>query len=44
MGKALLGKKVGEVAHVQVNDTVGYDVRIVKFENTVDDGDKIRSF
>lgn len=45
MGKALLGKKVGDIAHVQVNDNVGYDVRVVKFENTVDDGsDKIRSF
>lgn len=45
LGKALLGKKAGELAHVQVNDTVGYDVRIVKFENTVDDGsDKLRSF
>lgn len=44
LGKALLGKKVGDVAHVQVNDTVGYDVKIVKIENTDDDGDKIRSF
>ena len=44
LGKALLGRKVGETAHVQVSDTVGYDVRIVKIENTVDDGDKIRSF
>ncbi|MCM1045326.1 MAG: transcription elongation factor GreA [Candidatus Gastranaerophilales bacterium] len=45
MGKALLGKKAGDIAHVQVNDNVGYDVRIVKIENTVDDGsDKIRSF
>lgn len=45
LGKALLGKKVGETAHVQVNDTIGYDVIIHKIENTVDDGsDKIRSF
>ena len=45
LGKALLGKKEGDTAHVQVNDTVGYDVRILKIENTVDDGsDKIRSF
>ena len=45
LGKALLGKKVGETAHVQVNDTIGYDVIILKIENTVDDGsDKIRSF
>ncbi len=45
LGKALLGKKVGETAHVQVNDIIGYDVIIRKIENTVDDGsDKIRSF
>lgn len=45
LGKALLGKKEGDIAHVQVNDTVGYDVRIIKIENTVDDGsDKIRGF
>ena len=45
LGKALLGKKVGETAHVQVNDTIGYDVIIRKIENTVDDGsDKIRRF
>lgn len=44
LGKALLHKKVGDVVHVQVNDTVGYDVKVVKIENTDDDGDKIRSF
>jgi len=44
LGKALLGHKVGDTVHVQVNNAVGYDVRIQKIENTVDDGDKIRSF
>ena len=45
LGKALLGRKEGDVVHVQVNDTVGYDVKILKIENTVDDGsDKIRGF
>lgn len=45
LGKALLGKKEGDIAHVQVNPSVGYDVRITKIENTIDDGsDKIRSF
>ena len=45
LGKALLGKKVGDIAHVQVNEAVSYDVRIVSFENTVDDGsDKLRSY
>lgn len=45
LGKALLGKKEGDTAHVQVNETVGYDVMILKIEKTADDGsDKIRSF
>lgn len=45
LGKALLRKKEGDTVHVRVNDTVGYDVRILKIENTEDDGtDKIRSF
>ncbi len=45
LGKALLKHKVGDVVHVQVNEAVGYDVKILKIENTVDDGsDKIRSF
>jgi len=45
LGKALLGKKEGDVVHVQVNASVEYDVKILKIENTVDDGtDKIRSF
>ncbi len=45
LGKALLGKKEGQTAHVQVNNAIGYDVKIVKIENTADDGsDRIRSF
>lgn len=45
LGKALLKHKEGDVVHVQVNDSVGYDVKILKIENTIDDGsDKIRSF
>lgn len=45
LGKALLGKKEGQVAHVQVNADLGYDVRVIKIENTVDDGsDMLRSF
>jgi len=45
LGKALLGHKVGDIVHVQVNEIVGYDVRITKIENTIDDGsDRIRSF
>ena len=45
LGKALLGRKEGDVVHVQVNPSVGYEVKIVKIENTVDDGtDQLRSF
>ena len=45
LGKALMKHKVGDIVHVQVNATVGYDVKILKIENTVDDGsDKIRIF
>ena len=44
LGKALLGKKVGDVAHVEINANAGYDVKIIHIENTADDGDKIRSF
>lgn len=44
LGKALLGKKVGDIVHVQVNATIGYEVKILKLENTDDDGDQLRSF
>ena len=44
LGKALLGKKVGDMVHVQVNANVGYDVEIKAQKNTEDDGDTIRSF
>ena len=45
LGKALLGKKQGDIAHVQINAAVGYDVRVLELIKTVDDGtDKLRSF
>jgi transcription elongation factor GreA len=44
LGKALMRHKVGDVVHVQVNDTIGYDVKIIKIENTDGDDDQIRSF
>ena len=45
LGKSLLGKKEGESAHVQVNESIGYDVKILKIEKTADEsGDRIRSF
>ena len=45
LGKALLGKKEGDTVHVQVNASIGYEVKIIRIENTIHDGkDKIRSF
>ena len=45
LGKALLGHKVGDRVHVQINDKTGYDVIVKRIEKTVDDGsDALRSF
>lgn len=45
MGKALLGHKVGDRVHIQVNEGYGYEVVIKSIENTSDDGtDRIRRF
>ncbi len=45
LGQAILGRRAGDIVHVKVNDTVGYDVEIRSIENTGDDGsDKLRSF
>lgn len=45
LGKTLMGHKVGDRVHIQVNEQYGYDVEIRAIENTVDDGtDKLRSF
>ena len=38
MGKAVLGKKVGDVIHVQVNAASGYDAEILAIEKGSDDG------
>ena len=38
VGKALLGRKVGETVHIQVNDSFGYDVKILSIEKGEDDG------
>lgn len=44
LGKALLGKKVGDIVTVSVSPEVSYEVKILELENTGDAGDKIRSF
>lgn len=45
LGKALLGKKVGERAYVTVNTDYGYYVKILNIDKSPDDSqDKLRSF
>lgn len=44
LGKAILGKKVGERVYIQVNDAFGYYVVIKSVRNTDDSEDKIRGF
>ena len=45
LGKALMGHRVGDRVHIQVNPDYGYEVEIRKIENTQDDGtDAIRKF
>lgn len=39
VGKALLGHKVGDRVHIQVNDSYGYEVQIRKVEKTGEDPD-----
>ncbi len=44
LGKAILGRKLGERVHVQVNDGYGYEVEIRAIDKSGDDGDAIRGF
>jgi len=39
IGSALMGKKVGDIVHVQVNANFGYDAKVVKIEKGTDDED-----
>ena len=39
IGSALMGKKVGDVVHVQVNERFGYDAKVIKIEKGTDDED-----
>ena len=38
LGKALLGRRVGETVHIQVNEKYGYDAKILSIEKGEDDG------
>lgn len=44
IGKALLGHKVGERVHVQVNDSYGYELVIRSIDKSIDGDDKLRSY
>lgn len=45
IGKAILGRRVGDRIHIQVNDSYGYDIVIRSIQNTSDDSqDRIRSY
>lgn len=44
LGRAILGKKVGDRVYVSVNENAGYYVQIKSIKNTDDQNDKIRSF
>ena len=39
IGSALMGKKVGDIVHVQVNERFGYDAKVIKIEKGTDDED-----
>ena len=39
VGSVLMGRKVGDVVHVQVNDRFGYDAKIIRIEKGEDDED-----
>ena len=38
VGKALLGKKIGDIVHIQVDEKYGYDMVIRAIEKGADDG------
>ena len=45
LGKAILGKKVGDTVTVKVNDDYSYDVVIKNIdESSTDDDDEIKSY
>lgn len=44
LGKAILGKKVGERVYVKVNDSFGYYALIQSVEGTGEEEDQIRGF
>ena len=39
LGKAIIGKKEGDIVKVHVNDNISYDVKIIKIDKTSDDSE-----
>lgn len=39
LGKAIIGKKEGDIVKVHVNDSISYDVKIVKIDKSSDDSE-----
>lgn len=44
LGKALLGHKVGDTVHIQVNESYGYDVEIRQISQSDETEDEIRKY
>ena len=45
LGKAVMGHKAGETVHVTVNDTVGYDAKIIEVKSAgEDEEDELKAF
>lgn len=45
LGKAIIGRRVNDRVHIQVNDKYGYDVVVKSITNTAEDeNDRIRGF
>lgn len=44
LGRAILGKKVGDRVYVAIDEQCGYYIEIKSIKNTDDEGDSIRSY
>ena len=44
LGKALLGHKAGDTVYVKVNESYGYEVKILEIIENTDENDRIRQF
>lgn len=44
LGRAILGKKVGDRVYVAIDEQCGYYIEIKNIKNTDDEGDSIRSY